>query len=737
MNNQTSVKAYKYTVLAMGFLEKLLGSKITVDGLENLPPKPVLFVANHFTRAETFIVPYIIHKYTKRQVRCLADNGLFHGFLGRFLKSVGALSTRDKKRDLAIISDLVKGDYDWMIYPEGSMIKSKEIRNNNKSATYSFSGVVSGEENRIRTGSAVLALKSELYRMDLIEAHKKDKTKILDDYQRILEIEYDPKFKDLQTQIVPLNITYYPIRPGKNIIQKIAGKVFKKLPAQISEELEIEGNLLLSADINIHFGEAINLTEYVKSIRSRVYQIPIIKVETKANLVLRYLKYSLTNKFMEAIYSNAQINIDHIAVAILYFYPKNEIDIDHLKFLIHLSINHIVGLKKYRINPSNSKANLYKLLADENLEEFTSIIQLATNLGIITDGGDKRTYLIDKNKLQEKYSFQQIRISNTPQVILNEFLLLENAVSVIKRNVLLNDDEVKQKSFNYIVAADLDDYEYDYKLYYDENLSKNQTIGMPIFLDNESPVAANSNNNSIDKSQGILLVHGYLASPKEMEEMAKYFNNAGFKTYCVRLKGHGTSPINMENVKWKDWYNSLNCGYAALKLVCSKVVIVGFSTGGLLSLMAGFKKDSHLGGVVCINPALKLNDIRAKFVSGIYIWNELLEKFKIKKGQLSYVENHPENPDINYSRNYIKGMEQLESLMNICDKNLEKITCPILIVQSKDDPVINNKEAKISLEKIKSNVREFQEIDSLRHVIIKGQGSDEVFNIIKKFIEKL
>jgi esterase/lipase/1-acyl-sn-glycerol-3-phosphate acyltransferase len=732
MHNQTNIKVYKYTVLAMGLLEKLLGSKITVNGLENLPAKPVLFVANHFTRAETFIVPYIIYKYTKRQVRCLADNSLFHGFLGKFLKSVGALSTKDKRRDLAIIADLVNGEYDWMIYPEGSMIKSKDIHSDAKSSSYSFGGAINGEESRIRTGSAVLALKSQLYRTDLIDAHEKDKIKILDNYQNELEIQYNKKLDDLKTQIVPLNITYYPIRPGKNIIQKIAGKIFKKLPSQIAEELEIEGNLLLSGDINISFGKPINLAEYIKNIRSKIYSIPIIQNETKANLVLRYLKHSLTNDFMEDIYSNAQINMDHIVVAILYFYPKKEISIAHLKSLIFLSVNHIVRLKKYHINHSILQNNLYKLLADENLPEFSSIMNLALNLGTIIES-DNKIYLIDKNKLEQKCDFQQIRLNNTLQVILNEFLLLENAVLVIKRNVLLSIDEVRQKSFDQIIAADLYEYECDYKAYYDESLSKNQTVGMPVFQDNENSFAAGSTNNSL----GILLVHGYMASPKEMEEMAKYFNNLGFKTYCVRLKGHGTSPTNIEDIKWQDWYDSLNTGYAALKLVCNKVMIIGFSTGGLLSLMAGFTKDSQLAGVVCINPALKLNDIRAKFVSGIYLWNEILDKFKIKKGQLRYVENHPENPDINYSRNYVNGMEQLELLMNYCEKNLENITCPTLIIQSKEDPIIDNKEAKISLEKINSNIREFQEIDSLKHVIIKGEGSIRVLEFIKDFIGKI
>ncbi|MDA0901931.1 MAG: 1-acyl-sn-glycerol-3-phosphate acyltransferase, partial [Proteobacteria bacterium] len=120
-------KTFHYTSLALNLLEKLLGSKFNVTGIENIPKKPVMFVANHFTRSETFIIPYIIHKYTKRQVRCLADSRLFVGAFGRFLITVGAVSTQDPKRNDKIISDLMLGRYDWMIYPEGAMIKGKEI----------------------------------------------------------------------------------------------------------------------------------------------------------------------------------------------------------------------------------------------------------------------------------------------------------------------------------------------------------------------------------------------------------------------------------------------------------------------------------------------------------------------------------------------------------------------------------------------------------------------------------
>ncbi len=726
MNNRINPnRSYRYTILAMRFLEKILGSKITVEGLSNIPSQPVLFVANHFTRSETFIVPYIIRKNTNRQIRCLGDQGLFNGILGKFLRSVGAISTKDKNRDSIIISDLVYNKYDWMIFPEGSMIKNKDIDNNGK-RKYATHKLENSEKNRVRTGSAILAIKSQLYREAVIEAKQKNNLELLE-YYKTLGISFEEQLNTLETHIVPVNITYYPIRPGKNFIQKIVKKIFKKLPSGIAEELEIEGNLLLSSNINISFSPSINIKNHIQSVKNRIYHIPLISHQIRTELVLRYFRHSLTNQFMNIIYSNAQINIDHIAVAILYFYRKTTIDIKHFKTLIFLITNQIIYLKDYRVNKENS-LNIIKLIAQESFLELDDFIHLATTLKIIKRSEDKKNYIINKTNLAKKYNSNQIRLDNTPQVILNEFFLLENAVAVVRKAVDMTLAEIKGESFQYLVNKDLADFEADYQQYYNPELSKNKEIGKPVFLDNKT-----SQNK---ETTGILLVHGYLSAPKEMEEMAQYLNKLGFKTYLVRLKGHGTSPINLEDIKWQDWYQSLNCGYAALKLVCRKVFIVGFSTGGLLALVAAVKKKNKINGIICINPAMKIQDIRARLISGVQLWNDVLKKFKINKGQLRFVENHSENPQTNYSLNYINGIEQLEFLMNFCRENLEKITCPALIIQSQQDPVIDAAATKKILNHIHSQIKKFKEIISSKHCIVKGESSQEVFDDIVNFIEK-
>ena len=719
-------KSFRYASLAMNLLEKLLGTRFTISGIEKIPNQPVMFVANHFTRSETFFVPYIINKATGRHIRCLADSKIFSGIFGKFLTSVGTVSTKDPNRDNIIIEDLVSGAFDWMIYPEGSMIKSKEIK---------YDGLyINNTPYRVgpvRTGASVLALKSELFRTEIVEAYENNDKQTLDNYKINNGLTYHESYKNLQTKIVPVNITYYPIRPGDNKIKALAGALIKNLPKQIVEELEIEGNILLDADINISFGDPINLAEYVKSTRTIINKIPIIKGETKNNFILKYFRSRLTSNFMEKIYSDVQINFDHIFVSALMHSTRSDIAIDHLKRIIYYSAILIAKTKKYRLNSSIFEQNIFKIFSDENFSEFDDVFNLAIKQNLIKKINENEIEIF-KNLLNKNYDFHQIRIENTLQVILREFALLENANSVVKRVCSMNENDLQEIVFKNIYEADLKIFEKNYAENFDKNFSKDKSIGAPIFSNIEAKSLKNIQNF------GVVLVHGYKSAPKEVEDLAKFLNSHGIMTYSVRLQGHGTAPIDMKNYSWFDWYESVQRGYCALSNICSKVAVVGFSTGGLLSLLSASQKKSYnkLAGVVSINSALKLRDIKSKMIPGINLWNELLEKFNLEKGRMEFIEDVPENPHINYSRNYIKGVYELEKLMILCDDNLHKITCPTLVIQSNKDPVVNPISGKIIFDKIHSTAKKLIEVDFENHVIITAKNKETVFQEIINFFNQ-
>jgi esterase/lipase/1-acyl-sn-glycerol-3-phosphate acyltransferase len=722
-------KSFRYASIALRVLEKILGSNFSVSGLEKIPNHPVMFVANHFTRAETFFVPYLIHKYTGRQIRCLADSGLYFGALGKFLESVGTISTKNPNRDKIIIKDLITGDHDWMIYPEGSMVKSKETRNEKGYVNYT-----PYRTGPVRTGSAVLALKSQLYRMDMIDAAEKKQTaEVLKYFEDEYGIEYQDYFAEINTKIIPLNITYYPLRPGTNKIKNLITRLVPKIPKQIAEELEIEGNLLLGAEINLSFGDPICLGKYISANRAMIYQIPIIKNETKTNLILRYFRSKLTNDFMERIYSDTQINFDHIFSASIAFFPKQEIDINHLKRIIYLSGVMIKKCGKYRLNSSIYEENLFRIFLDEPNEAFDSVFELAKNQGVIEVlSGDK--IKIRKNIFAKKYDFHEIRRENSLQVIANEFSLLETASNIVRRNVKIPDDEIRRKVFTEIHNYDLEIFNSDYEIYFDKKFSKPKEIGSPFFLD------AKSKDFLKVKKVGILVSHGYKSAPAEVLALGKYFNSLGFKVYGSRLKGHGTSPSNLKDVTWEDWYYGMQRGYAALHNICSKIVIIGFSTGGLLSLLSCANKSKNhkkLAGIVVINSALKLLDLRTRMVPGINLWNEMMEKLNFDKAKFEFVDDEPENPHINYSRNYLKGVEQLEKLMHKTGENLRKIYDPTMVIQSKKDPVVNPISGRLIYEKISSKEKILSEPDFSNHVIVNGEKKEEIFAIIRGFFAKL
>ena len=43
-------------------LLKVTGVRVTVNGIERVPEKSVIFVSNHYTRLETVLLPYLIKR---------------------------------------------------------------------------------------------------------------------------------------------------------------------------------------------------------------------------------------------------------------------------------------------------------------------------------------------------------------------------------------------------------------------------------------------------------------------------------------------------------------------------------------------------------------------------------------------------------------------------------------------------------------------------------------------------
>lgn len=101
---------------------------------------------------------------------------------------------------------------------------------------------------------------------------------------------------------------------------------------------------------------------------------------------------------------------------------------------------------------------------------------------------------------------------------------------------------------------------------------------------------------------GALVVHGFTGNPGSMRGVAEALAAAGFHVEMPLLPGHGTRVEDMLPTRWADWAGGAEAAYQRLATRADKVVVVGLSMGGALTLRLG-ADHPEIAGLVCVNPA--------------------------------------------------------------------------------------------------------------------------------------
>jgi esterase/lipase/1-acyl-sn-glycerol-3-phosphate acyltransferase len=715
---------YNITKLAIDTLIKTTKADIRIHGKENIPNQPILYVINHFTRMETFFLPYVINKISGKNILSLAFHGFFGGGFGNYLSKIGAVSTKSPDRDKIMINSLLKGDMSCLIFPEGQMIKDKKLIERGKYMVYN-----TGIRRPPHTGSAIIALRSQFYREKLRYFYENDYDEGIDEYLKYFEIESKESIEKIinqETYIVPVNITYYPIRARNNIINRIAERFVEKVPKRLEEELEVEGSMLIDGvDIDINFGEPIPTRNYLsnKYYQRRIQNRRLLLKddETKREINFRRQGINLMYRYMDSIYQMTTVNHDHIFSYLITKYKKRRIEESDFKNRAYLAINRIkdIHLKSYHSTLMQKQGYL---LTDDEHGRYNDAVEAAISDGLIRlkDG-----YIIKNIKRFSKpHEFHTIRKDNIIEVLKNEIEPMKELVTTLDRVMRIPDFLIRRQIREAFIKRDSDIFEKDYRKFYIEGESKPKNIGAPFFL------------KRFNSRRGVLLIHGYMAAPEEIRVLADYLFKRGFSVYGVRLRGHGTAPEDLASRRWEEWYESANRGYIVLKNSVKNMAVAGFSTGAGLALLQAVNKGKRFRCVISINAPLKLKNIASHLASAVVFWNTIMKKMHIKRGEMEFVTNRPENPHINYFRNPVYGVYQLEQLMNAVEGRLGELDIPALVIQGSNDPVVNPESAEEVFEKMGTKDKDLCTVFSERHGIIRGDGSEKVFEKVELFLNE-
>ncbi len=716
--------AYKTARFAVKALSNLTRANIRTYGEKEIPKGAVIFAVNHFTRMETFFIPYYIHRLTRMTIWALADDTLFAGGLKNLLDHLGAVSTKNPDRDRLMVKSLLTGEASWVVFPEGRMVKNKKIFQKVGEGKGEFMIASPDGVHSPHTGTATLALRTEFYReriRRMIDKSPDEAARLMD----LFQIRQAAPVIDHETFIVPVNLTYYPIRSQENMFSRMAELLIGDLSGRMLEEVMTEGTMLLSGvDVDMRFGTPIRVAPYLKSksIQADINTLAPINFDDDISSIhmMRKTAKRIMERYMSAIYSLTTVNHDHLFASLLKYIPQKTINEEELRQRAFLAATHcLTGINCFRHD--SLMRNQIDLLTDDRYGKFNNFIKLALEKGVI----QKKDNVIHIDpEFCEASEFHRVRVDNPVVVSSNEIEPLTDLQERIRHAATEHRLRVKYKIKELLIKKTRFEFVKDYARFAIDGESKPKEVGAPFLIRGDK------------KEIGVVLVHGYMAAPLEVRALAEYLGNLGFRVYAPRLKGHGTSPENLAVSHHMDWVESVEEGYVIMNEVCQKVVVGGFSTGAGLALDLA-SRVTNLAGVFAISPPFKLQDFSARFVPAVGLWNKLMGKINMEAAKKEFVENQSENPHINYLRNPISGLIELDRLMDQLEPKLPDITAPVLIVQSYGDPVVNPEGSFQIFKKLGAEDKEYLMVNYQRHGIINGHNSERIFHVVGDFLNRL
>lgn len=233
-----------------------------------------------------------------------------------------------------------------------------------------------------------------------------------------------------------------------------------------------------------------------------------------------------------------------------------------------------------------------------------------------------------------------------------------------------------------------------------------------------------------DSDIGVLLIHGFTASPYEMHELGEFLNKEyKYSIYNARVAGHGSNPDNLNLLSYKDWYESLKLGYYILKKNNKKLFIAGQSMGALLAMSIGFNNDCD--GLVLLSPALSISDPKFKAVPiAKYFVNSVKKRNFEEKLSRFYYNVRP-----------MHGLDQLSKLIKYVRSSVVEHKSPMIVLQSKYDDVVDAEQVISYFDFLKNTANSslviFENNRKIQHVLTNelNPEREDTFKIVGAWLE--
>lgn len=228
---------------------------------------------------------------------------------------------------------------------------------------------------------------------------------------------------------------------------------------------------------------------------------------------------------------------------------------------------------------------------------------------------------------------------------------------------------------------------------------------------------------------GALVLHGFTGNPQSMRGIAEALAAAGFAVELPLLPGHGTRVEDMIPTGFHDWLATAEAAYQRLAARCPQVVVVGLSMGGALTAWLA-SDHPEIAGIVCINAVVSTPPGMAEQVQG------MLDQGMDRMDGIGSDIADPASTEAAYAETPLAPLLTLFEAAGEFAERLSRITCPVLVITSMQDHVVDPSNSDVLATSVAGPVERLR-LERSYHVATLDYDKDLVSAATVEFARKV
>ncbi|ATP41709.1 carboxylesterase [Solibacillus sp. R5-41] len=230
-------------------------------------------------------------------------------------------------------------------------------------------------------------------------------------------------------------------------------------------------------------------------------------------------------------------------------------------------------------------------------------------------------------------------------------------------------------------------------------------------------------------SRAVLLLHGFTGSSADVRILGRFLENNGYTSHAPHYKGHGVPPEELIVTSPDDWWQDVLNGYDTLKQAgYEEIAVAGLSLGGVFSLKLALQKP--VKGVITMCSPMSMRTTHKMFEGVI----EYAQQYKKQEGK----NEQKIELEIEALKNTgMASLPQLQQLIQEVRQSIDLLYAPILVVQSRQDDVIDPHSANIIYSSVESIQKELKWFEQSGHVITLDKERNQLHDDVLAFLNSL